>query len=315
MSKIMTTGTLRGAFDYIDRAVRTFHFSISDDWDPIYNRVFKEISTDKAWLQDTMIAGFGPARESGEGQGVKYDSLTQGWDAFFKLAKFDLGFAVTEEAKIFNKLIPTLEKGTKAASVSIMHTREMVCADVLNEGFTTAYLGGDGKPLFASDHPLVRAGAGTYSNRLAIDADLMEASLEQMVIDAGRAKDDAGFYAATMPEDLVLPNELEFVAERVLKSTMRSGVATNDVNALRSKNLMQKAPIIWPYLTSEKAWFVTCKRPGFDGLRVYKHSKVDGTPRTWIDENTGTTNVRYVFFLVPGWFDPRCVRGTPGASA
>lgn len=311
---VMTTGTLRGQLEYIDRAVRTFHFSVSDDWDSVYDKVFKEISTDKAWLQDTMIAGFGPARESGEGKGVQYDSLTEGWSAYFKLAKFDIGFAVTEEAKIFGKLMPVLDKGTKAMAVSIMHTREMVCADVLNEGFTTAYVGGDGKALFATDHPLVREGSGTYANRLLVDADYSESALEQMQIDVRKTKDDAGFYAGCTTDMQVLPPELEFVAERVCKSALRSGTAANDANALKNKGLMQKDPIIWPYLTSDKAWFVTCNRPNFDGLRVYKHSKVDGTPRTWIDENTGTTNVRAVFFLVPGWFDPRCIRGCPGAS-
>jgi hypothetical protein len=236
------------------------------------------------------------------------------------LNKFHMGFGLTEDAKFFNKLWPLLENGTKAIAVSVRHTKEMVCADLFNHAFDTTYVGGDGKALLAADHPLLRpdaahvTGSQTYRNRPVIDYGLSEAGLEQMVTDARRLTDESGFYGGVEPEQLIIPPELEFEAIRILKSMGRVGTADNDVNALKAQGVLQREPIIWPYLTSATAFFMLMKNHAGPGLKVYMHRDVDATPVTWVDNATGNTYVRSRIFIAPGFSNPRRVAGSPGTA-
>ena len=60
------------------------------------------------------------------------------------------------------------------------YTKQVKAAAVLNNGFNSAYVGGDGVALFSTAHPLVNG--GTNSNTPTTQADLNETSLESAVI-------------------------------------------------------------------------------------------------------------------------------------
>lgn len=317
---VMNTGTIPLTLEYVDPAVRSFYQEVSDDFESVYDKIFTVMMTDKAWVQDVPMAGLGPMRRSSEGQAVEFDQLYEGDPATYVLNKYHHGFALTEEAKLFNKAWPLLEHGTKAMAVSAAHTKEMVCADLFNKGFTSTYVGGDGKALFASDHPYLRpdapfvSGAATGSNRPAIDYQFGEAGLEQMAISIRRTTDESGFYSNVRPDRLVVPPELEFEVVRVLKSVGRVGSSDNDVNALKALGILQKDPIVWPYLTNPKAFFMLNKQFAGPGLKVYLHRDVDGKPRVWVDNATGNTYVRNRVFIAPGWSAWRAVYGSAGTA-
>jgi hypothetical protein len=82
------------------------------------------------------------------------------------------------------------------------------------------FAGGDGKPLLATDHPTI---AGTFSNTLATQADLNETSLEQSLIDiAMHFTDERGLKIAARGVKMIIPSELQFTAERLMKSNATS---------------------------------------------------------------------------------------------
>lgn len=318
---VMTTHTTPSAYEYIDSSVRMFYQEVADDYEPKWDKIFDSLTTDKAWVQDLPMGGLGPMRRNDEGRAVEYDTLYEGTPATYVLTGLHIGFGVTEYAKIFNKLWPLLENGTKSIAVANIHSVEMICADLFNNAFLTTYVGGDGKAMAAADHPLLRpdaaavSGSATYRNRPAVDYDLSEAGLEQAVIDVMGIVDESGFYGSVTPDSLIIPRQLVFVAERVLKSINRVGTADNDTNALKGLGYLQGRPLVWQYLTNEKAFFIKNKQFTGPGLKCYKHSDVKPTPKTWVDNATGNIYVRAIDFVAPGWSNPRAIYGSPGTAA
>lgn len=317
---VMNTKTLPLQLEYRDRAVRSFYQEVADRYTPVWNRVFDDMTTDKAWVQDVSMGGLGPFKRAGEGESVKYDTLVEGTPSTYVLSKFHTGFALTEEAEWYDTIWPLLQNGTSAIAVSNIHSMEMICADLMNNAFSSSkYVGGDGKAMLAADHPLLRpdaaqvSGSASYRNRPAIDHPVSEAGFEQAVIDIKRMVDESGFFSSIEPDQLVIPTEREFDTARVQKSMGRVGTADNDTNALKALGLLQKDPIVWKYLTSTTAWFVKTRAYAGPGLKCYRNRKANPTPKTWIDNANGDTLVRSRFAVAPGWSNPRSMYGSPGA--
>ena len=112
-----------------------------------------------------------------------------------------------------------------------------------------------------------------------------------------------------MPKTLIIPVDLEFEANRILKTQYRVGTADNDINVL---NMMGKFPggiKVNHYLTDTDAWFLRTNAP--DGMKHF----VRRAPQFAIDNDFDTENAkfkateRYSF----GWTDPRGIFGSPGA--
>ncbi len=317
---VMSTKTSPLQLEYRDRAVRSFYQEAADKIPVVWNKIFQDLTTDKKWVQDVPMGGLGPYNGAEENEAVTYDALVEGSPATYVLTKFHSGCAWTEEAEWYNTIWPLLKAGTEALAVSRMHTEEIIHADLFNSGFgTTKYTGGDGKALFAADHPMLRADAGyvslasSFRNRPAIDHPLSEAGLEQATIDIRKMPDESGFFSSVEPDVLVIPTEREFDVTRIQKSMGRTNTADNDTNALRALGILQKDPIVWKYLTSTSAWFVLNRAFSGPGLKSYRHRKADPTPKTWIDNATGNTLVRSRFTRALGWSNPRSAYGCPGA--
>ena len=62
---------------------------------------------------------------------------------------------------------------------------------------------------------------GSFSNTLAVAADLSEASLEQSLIDIAAMTDERGLKIAARGMKMIIPPALQFTAERLMKSEGR----------------------------------------------------------------------------------------------
>ena len=187
-----------------------------------------------------------------------------------------------------------IQKQTKAASV-------------LNNGFNTNFLGGDGKPLFATDHPLVSG--GTNSNRPAVAADLNETSLEDAVIQIAGWTDERGLLIAAKPRKLVIAPANQFVATRILDTELRVGTADNDLNALRTNGSIPEGYTVNNFLTDTDAWFLCTDVP--NGMKYFVRTPMS----TSMDGDFETGNVRYKARerYSFGFSDPLGMYGSPGA--
>ena len=278
-----------------------------DKYDQEHLQIFDVESSDRAFEEEVMLTGFGNAETKPEGSGVNYDTAQEAWTARYTHNTIALAFAITEEAIEDNLYDKLAGRYTKALARSMANTKQIKGANVLNNGFSSSYTGGDGKELLATDHPTVTG--GDFKNELTTAADLNETSLEQALVDLADMIDERGLKVAVQATKMIIPSELVFVAERLLQSQLRTGTADNDVNAVRSSGMIPGGYVVNHYLTDSDAWFLKTDAP--NGLKVFERSPLKTSMEG--DFDTGTVlykaRERYSF----GWSDPRGIFGSPGA--
>ncbi len=269
--------------------------------------IFDSEGSDRAFDEEVGLTGFGAAVTKGEGSGVTYDSAGETWTARYNHETIALAFALTEEAIEDNLYEKLSSRYTKALARSMIHTKNVKGAAVLNNGFNSAYAGGDGVELMGS-HSL--ANGGTLVNEPTVATDLNETALENAYIDIAEWTDERGLKIAVQVKSLLVPTQLTFVAERLLKTTLRVGTADNDVNALSSKNAIPGGYDVNHYLTDPDAWFIKTDAPN-----SLKHFTRVGM-KTGMEGDFETGNVRYKARerYSFGWSDYRGIYGSPGGA-
>ena len=277
-------------------------------WEREHAEIFTEATSERAFEEETLITGFGAAPTKSEGASVEFDSAAEQWTARYVHETVALAFAITEEA-VEDNLYDTLSRRyTAALARSMAYTKQVKAANVLNNAFSSSFPGGDGKELIATDHPTVQA--GTQSNEPSTAADLSESSLENAIISIGGFADDRNIPVAVQARKLVIPKELAFTAQRILKSELRVGTADNDVNALNSMGMFPEGYVVNHYLTDTDAFFILTDLTN-TGLKMFQRRPL----KTSMEPDFETGNMRfkaserYSF----GFSDWRCIFGSPGA--
>lgn len=268
--------------------------------------LFAQENSSKAFEEDMSISGFGLAAQIGEGNSVSYDDMQQGFLTRYTHVKYGLGFIITEEMVEDDQYMAVAQKRAKALGFSVRQTQETVAANVYNRAFNSTYKGGDGKELLATDHPNVSG--GTYANELSTAADLSEAALEQAAIDIMKLTNDRGLKIPIQITGLIIPIDLVFEAERILKSPLQVNSAENNVNVLKMAGTISKI-MKNHYLTDADAWFLRTNCP--DGMKRFTRRAVKFTE----DNDFDTENLKYkaVYRESYGWSDPRGLFGSSGA--
>ena len=265
--------------------------------------IFDTENSDRAFEEEVMLSGFANATVKPEGQGVSFDSAQETFTARYTNETIALAFAITEEAIEDNLYDRLASRYTKALARSMANTKQVKGAAVLNNAFNSSYAGGDGKELFATDHPTL---AGTFSNELATAADLNETSLEQALIDIAAMTDERGLKIAARGMKLVIPSALQFTAERLMKSKGRTGTADNDINAINNMGAIPEGYVVNHYLTDTSKWFIKTDVP--NGLKHFTRAPL----KTSMEGDFDTGNVRYKARerYVFGFSDPRGIFGS-----
>ncbi len=280
-----------------------------DRYENEHEAIFSIENSDRAFEEEVMLTGFGSAPVKQEGAGVNYDSAQESFTARYTHETIALAFALTEEAIEDNLYDRLSVRYTKALARSMANTKQVKGAGILNNAFNTtgAYNGGDGVSLCNSAHPT--ALGPNFSNTPVVASDLNETSLEQGIIDVAGFTDERGLKVAIQVTKMVVPKELQFTAERLMKTTLRPGTADNDINAVRSMGMVPQGYTVNHFLTDVDAWFLLTDAP--NGLKMFQRSPI----KTAFEGDFDTGNVRYrarerYSF---GWSDPRGIYGSEGA--
>ena len=265
--------------------------------------IFDTENSDRAFEEEVMLSGFANAQTKAEGQGVVFDTANETFTARYTHETIALAFAITEEAIEDNLYDRVSSRYTKALARSMANAKQVKAANVLNNAFSSSYTGGDSKELCATDHAIV---AGTEQNELTTAADLNETSLEQALIDIAALTDERGLKIAARGMKMIVPSALQFTAERLMKSTGRTGTADNDINALASMGMIPQGYAVNHYLTSTKKFFIKTDVP--NGLKHFVRSPI----KTSMEGDFDTGNVRYKARerYVFGFSDPRGIFGS-----
>lgn len=239
-------------------------------------------TSDKHREEMVQNNGFGLAAVKEQGASVGYDSTSQGGTATALHVTYALGYIITREA-IEDNLYEKLATGrAKALKRSMVETKNTVVANWFNRGFDTNYpVGPDNVALFSASHP---SSSGNQSNLLGTPADLSEASLEDLVIQANGATDDRGHKIALQVRSLHIPRQLEFEAARILKSINQNDTANNAINALRATGTFPDGFMVNNFFTDPDAFFI--KTDVMDGLTLFQRRALEFTK----DNDFGTEN-------------------------
>ena len=272
-----------------------------------HTEIYDIENSDRAFEEEVMLSGFANAAVKAEGSAVTFDTANEAFTSRYTHETVALAFAITEEAIEDNLYDRIATRYTKALARSMAQTKQIKSANVLNNGFDSSFPGGDGKELFATDHPT--QSAGSLANELSTSADLSETSLEQAMIDIAAFKDERGFKIAARGLKLIIPSELQFTAERILRSPARVGTADNDLNALSSKGMLPQGYVVNNYLTDTDAFFIKTDVP--NGMKMFNRANL----KTAMEGDFDTGNVRYKARerYSFGFSDWRGMFGSPGA--
>lgn len=272
-----------------------------------YPDLFDQLDSGMAYERDVMVTGFGLANVKPEGGEVTYDSEIQGVTTTYTHIAYSLGYIVTFEELRDNLYEYVAMNRARANAFSIVQTIENIAAGLYNDAFTGAvYIDADGQTICSTAHP--NASGGTFSNELSPGADLMEASLEDICIQAMGLQTDRSLYISILPESLHIARQEWFNANRILKSILQPGTANNDINVLNATNAFPKGIKLNHYFTQPHAWFVRTNCP--NGMQMFWRDR----PIFDQDNDFGTKNAlaSTYFRLSVGQTDPRSLLGSNG---
>ena len=199
---------------------------------------------------------------------------------------------------------------TGGIAISNLNGARTVAGIISDDVFTFtagASASGDGVALCDASHPLTNG--GTFNNEPSTAADLNETSLEDALISIAGFVDERGLIIALRGVKLIIPRQLQFVAERLMASNLRVGTSDNDTNAIRNMGMLPEGYVVNDYLTDTDAFFIKTDAP--NGFKHFERTALS----TQMEPDFDTGNMRfkarerYSF----GFSDPRCVFGSPGA--
>ena len=288
---------------------------VADEHKPL----FETENSDRAFEEEVLFTGFGTAPTKAEGAAVSFDDAQESFTSRYTHETVALAFAITEEAMEDNLYDTFAKLRAKGLARAMANTKQVKAADVFNNGFNSAFAGGDGQQLFSASHPTI--GDGNQSNTLGA-TDLSEASLESALITISKAKDDRGILIGLQTQSLHIPSDLAFTADQILNSTMSTTIGVNpttaangatnvnDINSIRNQGMVPGGFFVNRRFTDSNAWFLKTDCP--NGAKMFVRSPL----QTKMEPDFDTGNVRfkarerYSF----GFSDWRSYYGASGSS-
>jgi len=273
-----------------------------------HKEIYETESSERSFEEETKLSGFSAAPVKNEGAAIAYDNAQEAWTARYNHETIALGFSLTEEAIEDNLYDSLSARYTKGLARAMSYTKQVKAAAVLNNGFSASYVGGDGVALFSTAHPLVNG--GTNSNRPSTAADLNETSLENAVIQIAAWTDERGLLIAAKPKKLIVPPALQFVATRLLETSLRVGTTDNDINALKNNGSIPEGYTQNHFLTDSNGWYLTTDVP--NGMKHFVRTPLANS----MDGDFDSGNVRYKSRerYSFGYSDPLGMYASPGSS-
>jgi hypothetical protein len=274
----------------------------ADEWKMVFR---EQKGIPRNYHEEPVLFGFGAAPELPDGMPVTYQSGGVLFLQRYLYKVYGLAFALTKVLVEDGDHIRIGQTYAKHLAQSLIETKETLAANILNRAFTSGFVGGDGKTLVATDHPIVN---GVFSNQLSTAAALSQTSLEQLLIQIRNAVDNNGKRIRLNPRKIVTGPSNVFQAEVLLKSALRTGTADNDINPVKSMNLLAEGQANLSRITSTTAWWIQTDAP--EGLKLMMRRGLEKSMEG--DFETDSMRYKATERYDLGWTDPRAVFGTPG---
>lgn len=247
--------------------------------------IFDVETSQKAYEEDVLMYGLGEAQVKDEGSAVAYDEGAESYTARYNHETIALAFAITEEAEEDGLYGSIGQKMSRGLSRSFLQTKEVKGANVLNNGQSGSFPGGDGVALFSTAHPL--ANGAVLSNTLATPADLAEAAMEALLVQISQWTDERGIPIKPDVIRLIIPTQLQFIATRLLMTPYQPDTGDNNINAIFKLGSIRDGFSVNHRLTDPRNWFFKTNIP--DGLKHFVRKAISGG----VEGDFETGNMRY----------------------
>jgi len=269
----------------IERGVNSVINQSNEMYSPEYADILDVQSSEKAYETDVPFGDFGVAKVKDKGAPLEYDDMTAGNSKKYQHVTYALGAQIEWEAMQDDLYQDLSVKAGQGLAKALNQTKEITAANVFNNGYGST-LTWDGQSLFSSAHLLLKG--GTTSNMLAVAAPLSEAALEDAIINISKFVDDGNRTIKVLPVSLHGAADNQFVAKRILGSTLQNDTANNATNAMRDMGMFSGGFKVNHFLTNGDNWFI---RTNMDngGKLFLRNPK----PITGMDDDFGTSDYKH----------------------
>jgi len=210
--------------------------------------------------EDSVRSGLGLPTLKGEGAPVTYDTQIEGAKQTWIHDVYALAVRITEEAIEDNLYelngggnADELSEIMKDLGESMAENLETLMARFLVSGAVTTYhTTGNGKALFATDHP--RLDGSTFSNR-STNAELTYSAFWSVLIAAENQYNHRQYRIRIKVKNLWVPPQYEQKAREILYSGDRPDTANRAISAYAQSG--RKIGLkVWPHLTDADAFYM-----------------------------------------------------------
>lgn len=239
---------------------------------------------------------------------VQYDERNKGYKATFTHKEFSKGFIVQRKL-IDDNLSHVALDDAQGLGDSAFRLREKSAANVFANAFTSSGTDVDGFPIAGPDavalcsasHPLSQDDSTTQSNTGTSALSASAVSSTRVLMQ--RYTDDRGDLMAVMPDQLLIPPELEDTAKTITGSVLDPTSANNAVNPQSGRF----SSLVWHYLTDTNNWFMLDSSRMRRSLLWYERIPVEYTNTV----DTETQQIRCSAYMRYSryWRDPLFVFG------
>ena len=214
--------------------------SEKNNYDKFVSDTFIEKTSKKYAEKTGSMTSLGNFSIVGEGESAPMDDMQEGFTKLIVHSTFMKGFSCTREMKDDGDI--DIMKTAAANFVrSYKRTRAQLASDALTtEAASFTFSGkaldkttGDGKALFATDHPGKKAGVADQSN-VFTNAFGTDATILNRLANIGRNfKNQSGVVMGYTFDTIIIPSncyKLEDLIKRIIRSDLIVGSSNNDVN-------------------------------------------------------------------------------------
>lgn len=274
------------------------------------SKLLKIVSTDRDIWQAAEVHDMPLHSEMAEGSPYTFEAPKEGAAKTLTIAKFGLGFSISEEAVDDGKFNFISDAIAKMAD-SAVESQEIQAMNLFNNGLPAGTEDtADGVTVFNSAHTLPRG--GTFRNVLSTAADLSVTSLEQMLQDfETQFVGDTGIIYNMMPKCLLVHPSNKRLAKELIGSDLKPETADNNMNSFKQEGL---EVVSSPHLTDTDAWFMLAA-PDMTGLRIVSRKPIETKAASPDSVGFLTDSIYYKsrYREKIGATHPYGVFGTPGA--
>lgn len=193
---------------------------------------------------------------------------------------------------------------TQGLALSAKETREADFWGLFNHAFDTTYVGGDGRPLCAPDHPSpvnpvvqsnVGNGALTHANYVAARQRMRKFT------------DWHNRPIVNIPDMLIVPVDLEEQALVIAHSQLKPGTQNNDINVVNQQPDWRLKVVVCEYLDDPNNWFLVNTKYSKKHLHYLVREKL----RLWNDSGSDLVLTFAGYYRVAfGFSDWRWIYGS-----